>query len=108
MLAGSRDFKHVAPEILAYQHTALILLDLKLCGFKMLIELGVDVSEHEIGQAEFDPLDGLLLDIETLSRAFLLFFSDGPDDVPPMQHEVPILVLILIIKLLSLYCGEIE
>ena len=74
----------------------------------MLRELSVDVSEHKIGQAKLNPFDTLFFDIEALSRSFLFLLSYRPDDVPPMQHEVPVLVLLLVIESFSLTCSVIE
>ena len=108
MLSGSGNFEHVAIKILDYQHTAFVLLDFELCCTEMLCELRVDASEHEIGQTKFNPFDRLLFYVEALSCSFLFFLSNRPDNVPPVQHEVSVFVLLLIIEFFPLDCSVIE
>ena len=108
MLSSSGNFEHVAIEILDYQHTTFVLLNLELGCAEMLCELRVDASEHEIGQANLNPFDRLLLNVEALSCSFLFFLSNRPYYVPPVQHEVSVLVLLLIIESFPLDCSVIE
>ena len=68
----------------------------------------MNVLQHQESIRELVQFYGLSLDIEAFPGPNLLLLSNRSDQVPPMQHEVSVLVLELVILLLLLHCCNIQ